>query len=60
MVTPIEEHAVRVEPLIGKERERNLDRPRAAIDKVAVEEEQVRRRGRTSQAEEMQQVVELT
>ena len=59
VVAAVEEDAVRVEPLVGKERERDLDRPRAPVDKVAVEEEQVRQRGRARQAEEMQQVVEL-
>ncbi|KLT39953.1 hypothetical protein CC85DRAFT_288044 [Cutaneotrichosporon oleaginosum] len=35
MISAVEEHALRVQPLVGKQCEDNLNRPRASVDKVA-------------------------
>ncbi|KAF2826569.1 hypothetical protein CC86DRAFT_32240, partial [Ophiobolus disseminans] len=60
VVAAVEEEAARVQPLVGVQQQRDLGRPRAAVDKVAVEEEGVRRRGAAGELEDVQQVEELT
>lgn len=60
MVSSVEEDPVGVKPLVRKQRERDLDRPGSSVDEVSVEEKHVGRRRGSGQAEEVQQIVELT
>jgi hypothetical protein len=60
VVATIEEHAFWAEDFVGVEEERNLCRPRASIDKVAVEEVAVCGRWKAVKSEEFEEVEELS
>ena len=59
VVAAVEEEGAGAQPLVGVEEERDLGRPGAAVDEVAVEEVRVRRAGEAVEAEDLEEVEEL-
>ena len=59
VVATVEEQAVRTQPLVGVEKKSDFARPRATVDKVAVEEISVGVGGAAVSAEDLQQIKEL-
>jgi hypothetical protein len=60
MIATVEEELGRVQPLVSIEKQRNLCRPGASVDKVAVEEEHVLVRRLASETEDLHEIKVLT
>lgn len=59
VVSAIQENSMRVEPLVGEERHDDFHRPAPAINEVAVKQDTVGFRRRSSELEETEKIIEL-
>lgn len=60
VVTTVEEESVRPQPFVGVQKQGDLTRPGATVDKVTVEEIGVGVRGAAIPAEDLEQIEELS